>query len=241
MEPWKTRLEALRLGSASVIVETFPGRYDDEASFNLYLAEEGKISSHPVFSGLLNLGRPSAGTKGFLDGCYLPRVQLGGRTFDLQEGKLDGPLFEALGGLIQPGGSFMVAYEMFSGEGKVHQETWRALSLGIPPAATPLGFLLFQAGCRGFRNWDIAEGGREGFRKLQGFKPLDPRHRTALERTLERELLGFLSGRGLEGYEDVYTPCEERASIILQTLGCPPGSGPDADQSPTRRTIPSPA
>lgn len=219
MEHWKTRLEALRLGSASVIVETFPGRYVDEASFSLYLAEPGEISSSPVFSGLLNLGRPSAGTKGFLDGCYFPCTHLGGRTIDLQAERLNEPLFEALGGLIQPGGSFMVAYEMYSGEGEVHRDTWRALMLGIPPATTPLGFLLFQAGCRGFKNWDIAEGGREGFRKLQGFKPVDQSHQTALERTLERELLGFLPGRGVEGYEDVYNPCRERASIILQTLG----------------------
>ncbi len=221
MEHWKIRLEALRLGNASVIVETLPGRYVDEVSFSLYLAEPGESSPSPVFSGLLNPGRPSAGTKGFLDGCYFPRIHLGERTIDLKEEKFEGPLFEALGSLIRPGGSFMVAYEMYSGEGEIHRETWRALTLGIPPAATPLGFLLFQAGCRGFKNWDIAEGGREGFRKLQGFKPLDPRHQTALERTLEQELLGFLSGRGLEGYEDVYNPCKERASIILQTLGCP--------------------
>ncbi len=218
MEQWKRRLETLLLGSASVVVETLPGRYDDEASFHLYLADRGKISSPPVFSGLLNLGRPSAGTRGFLDGCYFPRTQLGGQTIDLQAEGLDGPLFEALGGLIQPGGSFMVAYEMFSGEEEVHQETWRALTLGIPPAATPLGFLLFQAGCRGFRNWDIAEGGMEGFRKLQGIKPLDHGRRADLERKLKQELEGFLQARGLEGYENISTSCQDRANRVLQTL-----------------------
>jgi hypothetical protein len=51
---------------------------------------------------------------------------------------------------------------------------------------------MFRAGCRSFRDWYISEGGREGPRKLQGFKPLDEaiaRERTAALRRQVEELL----------------------------------------------------
>src|SRR5437867_11410991 len=47
------------------------------------------------------------------------------------------------------------------------------LTRGYPPVASPLGFLMFLAGCRSYCGWYISEGGREGPRKLQCFKPLN--------------------------------------------------------------------
>ena len=213
------RLEDLSLGTYSLLVEAFPGRYDEEASFHLHLAEGGRVSVPPVFSGLLNVGRKSAGTRGFLDGCYFEHTKVEDRTVCLQEERLDVALFQALGDLIRPGGSLMVAYEMFSGESGVHKETWRALMLGIPYAATPLGSLLFHAGCRSFKNWDIAEGGLEGFRKLQGIKPLDEGHRGELERLLRNELEAFLASLELSGYTDISAASKTRAAELLKDLG----------------------
>lgn len=52
-------------------------------------------------------------------------------------------------------------------------DTERALRHWVPPAATPLGLALLQAGCRWFKDWYFPEGGREGGTKLQGALPLD--------------------------------------------------------------------
>jgi len=55
--------------------------------------------------------------------------------------------------------------------------TARALTAGVPPRATPLGAAMAAAGCGvAFRDWYISEGGREGPRKLQGFRALDAEH-----------------------------------------------------------------
>ena len=51
---------------------------------------------------------------------------------------------------------------------------------------------MFQAGCRSYRDWYISEGGREGPRKLQGFKPLNDeiaREKTAKLRAEVERLL----------------------------------------------------
>jgi hypothetical protein len=120
---------------------------------------------------------------------------------DLQDAdpRLLGPLARALG----PGGSIMVAYG--------HGETERALRRKAPPAATPLGLALLDAGCRWFKDWYFAEGGREGHAKLQGELPLDDVHRRRAEAAVASELRSFLGG----------------------------GAGTDADRARARRALAS--
>jgi hypothetical protein len=52
---------------------------------------------------------------------------------------------------------------------------------------------MFEAGVRSYRDWYISEGGREGPRKLQGFKPLN--EEIAVEKTakLRAELEALLA------------------------------------------------
>jgi hypothetical protein len=67
------------------------------------------------------------------------------------------------------------------------------LTLGYPPATSPIGYLMFQVGCRSYRDWYISEGGREGPRKLQGFRPLNEEIAAEKTRQLREEVLSFLS------------------------------------------------
>jgi hypothetical protein len=98
-------------------------------------------------------------------------------------------LFRLLGGLIPPGGHLMLEYESAHA-----RPTERMLSLGVPPMATPLGYLMFLAGCgASFRDWYISEGGREGPRRLQGFKPLDAASAVAKAAAMAAELRAFLA------------------------------------------------
>lgn len=98
-------------------------------------------------------------------------------------------LFRLLGSLIPPGGHLMLEYESAHA-----RSTERMLSLGLPPVATPLGYLMFLAGCgASFRDWYISEGGREGPRRLQGFKPLDAASTARKAAAMAAELRAFLS------------------------------------------------
>ena len=63
------------------------------------------------------------------------------------------------------------------------------------PAAPPLGLPLLAAGCRWFKDWSFAEGGREGSTKLQGNLPLDTAHARAATVALKRELCDFRAER----------------------------------------------
>jgi hypothetical protein len=152
-------------------------RFVEQAYFTIRLVEErsGDLSVDPVFAGLFSAGRRSQTIRGWVDGDFFDFVLFSDRArFSLSEFALDIELFKLLGGLVPPGGSFMVSYSLFSKEVRVHRETKLGLDRGYPPVVTPLGFLLFGAGCgMGFKDWYFAEGGREGPEKLQGYKPLD--------------------------------------------------------------------
>jgi hypothetical protein len=125
----------------------------------------------------------------------------------------DPGVLPALARRLGPGAALMVAY----GAG---DDTERALRRGVPPAATPLGLALVAAGCRWFKDWYFAEGGREGSAKLQGNLPPDTAHRRRAERRLRSELGAFLADPG--GDE----ASRARARTALDLLG------PEAPEKP---------
>ena len=76
-------------------------------------------------------------------------------------------LFRLLARVVPTGGHLMVEYDS-----PQRAETARALAQGVPAIATPLGEMLFRAGFGAhFKDWQIAEGGSEGPRKLQAYLP----------------------------------------------------------------------
>jgi hypothetical protein len=90
---------------------------------------------------------------------------------------------------VGPGGSVMVAYNA--------DDTEHALRRRVPPAATVVGLALVEAGCRWFKDWYFAEGGREGGTKLQATVPVDAPHERLAAAVLAGELRAFLdSGTG---------------------------------------------
>jgi hypothetical protein len=124
-------------------------------------------------------------------------------------------LFRLLGDLIPPGGHLMLEYE------SVHaRSTERMLSLGLPPVATPLGYLMFLAGCgASFRDWYISEGGREGPRRLQGFKPLDAASAVRKAASMAEELRGFLALLPDRDRREWEAPARRLARLVLRRLG----------------------
>ncbi len=170
-------------------------RYTDQQQASLYLVDEaGGRSERPIFRGRCCAGRPSAYVPAWIDGEFIaPASSLP----ELSEGleALYPGVARGLGALLPAGGRLWIAYEAFDYDGPLHRETRAGLAAKVPLIATPIGRLLFDAGCwTGLRNWDIAEGGREGPRKLQGNKALDDRHARAVAVALVGELLDFVQG-----------------------------------------------
>jgi len=135
-------------------------------------------------------------------------------TPDLADDGL-GALFALLLGILPAGGHIMVEYDS-----PQRAETAAALAHNVPHIASPLGAMLFRAGFGAhFKDWQIAEGGAEGPRKLQAYKPLSPddaarwreRAALALEEFLDRPA----------GPSDVVARARKRAEELLPLLRAP--------------------
>ncbi len=97
-------------------------------------------------------------------------------------------LLELLLSVLPPGGHIMVEYDS-----PARAETARALAAGVPPIATPLGEMLFRLGCGArFKDWQIAEGGSEGPRKLQAYVPPSEQVAERWRREAAAQLEAFL-------------------------------------------------
>ena len=161
------QLQALPLGPYRLLALLGPKNNVGSRYYQLFLVDpDGRMSEEPIVFGLHNSG-PYPGYNWLEVVRYEPAPAIGGDAADLRAAGLEEALFRALSGLVPAGGHLMVEYDS-----PAQRESERILTLDYPPVTSPLGCLLFRAGCRSFRDWYISEGGREGPRKLQGYKPL---------------------------------------------------------------------
>ena len=114
--------------------------------------------------------------------------------------------------VIPPGGHLMVEYDS-----PQRAETARALALGVPPIATPLGELLFRLGYAArFKDWQIAEGGSEGPRKLQAYHAPSEEQAHRWQHEARQELDVFL--RSSQHGSEIVQSARRRAVGLLPLL-----------------------
>ena len=168
--------------------------------FRCYLMTEAGRTREPVVFGLQHSG-PFPGNNWVEVAEYRDVLTIpDGRVVEVPD-EIELRLFAHLAELVPTGGHLMAEYES-----PARTLTARALALGVPPVATPLGATLRAVGCgAAIRDWYIPEGGREGPRKLQGFRAVDAAHERrraaemvpqletflADERDLDWDVLGF--------------------------------------------------
>ncbi len=154
----------------------------------LLAASDGRVSREPVLTGLDHRGPlPSYNWTEVAETKERVTLPDGNETDVGAEGieRLFRLLFDAL----PAGGHLMVEYDS-----PARSETARALAQGVPPIATALGELLFRIGFGAhFKDWQIAEGGSEGPRKLQAYKPPSPAESRRWRDKVAAELEAFLS------------------------------------------------
>lgn len=213
-------LNGQRLGEATILVLLGPKNRFGATYFQVLLLDDDQVSEQPVVSGLYSSGPyPSYNWVEVISlgehVTFTPSAKDKGRRLDIRQSGLDRELLKRIAYLIPPGGHMMIEYDSPG-----QRETARSLEVGIPPAATPLGYLLYSIGCgAGFRNWYFAEGGSEGPRKLQGYKPLNEVNAREKARELARELLEFLNRPFNPRHADVEEPARQRATEILGSMG----------------------
>lgn len=211
-------LEGRPLGGLSLKVRDLRrGRTDREAYFNLYLARRDSLSRKPVVQGLFFMGRDEH-IRPWMEFRYDPLLSFTGREdIDLEEEGLSGELFRLLGDLIPPGGSLMAIYG--AEPHRLARETERGLKRGFPPMATPLGYHLWRAGFRWFKDWYFPEGWLEGAMKLQATRPLNEEVRVRRETEARLLLEKFVDREQRDGVRDPESRrALKRAEEILAEL-----------------------
>ncbi len=221
-----------RLRETTVLVLLGPKNRFGARYFQIFLlGDQGLVSEQPVVIGLYSSGPyPSYNWVEIItlaEHVTLASATKGeGRVLDIRQTGLDRELLKRIADLIPPGGHMMIEYDS-----PQQRETARCLELGIPPAATPLGYLLYSIGCgAGFRDWYFAEGGSEGPRKLQGYKPLNEEHARERARDQAMGLLEFLNRPLDPGHADVEEPARQRAVGILSSIRGEVEDGKEAHQ-----------
>ena len=183
-------LDGLALGDCRVIALLGPKNAVGSRYFRLFLADAaGHLAEEPLALGLFGAGPYPAFNWVELT-QYQESLDFGGTALDLWATGLDRPLFAALSALVPPGGHIMCEYDS-----PTHKATERILTLRYPPAASPIGYRMFEVGVRSYRDWYISEGGREGPRKLQGFKPWNDEIAAEKTAELKAELSAALKRR----------------------------------------------
>jgi hypothetical protein len=208
-------LQGKSLGSHRLVVwlgtkNRFGARY-----FQVFLQDtSGGVSRRPVILGLFSQGRyPSYNWIEVIS--FRPQLSFEsvGPALDITASGLTRQLFQYLADLIPPGGHLMVEYDS-----PAEQDTARALSLGIPPVATPLGYMMFLIGCgTGFKDWYFAESGSEGPRKLQGYKALNREQALLRVGEMVWELEAFLSRPASSPESEWERAARQRAREIISS------------------------
>lgn len=207
-------LQGKGIGLGRLVVFLGPRNQVGAEYFQLFVRDDqGRLSQGPLALGLSNRGRYPA--YNWIELVrYLPVLRFDGEEVSLKEGGRQERLFRLLGELVPPGGSLMVEYDSPD-----HADTAAILGRGYPPPCSPLGYALLVAGCLSYRDWYIPEGGREGPRKLQGYKPLDDEAARGRAEALAEALSQALSrppGRRAEGRDSEARRWGRRALALLR-------------------------
>lgn len=216
-----SRLDGAEVGNGVLLrIELGPKNRVGSDYFRAFLVSDQLGETvEPVLLGLQNRG-PYPGYNWVEVIDFQGRLTVDGGQVEVPAG-IDQEIVSALASTVPAGGHLMMEYD------SAHRSmTRRALAARVPPVATPLGGMMFAAGCIAFTDWYISEGGREGPRKLQGFVAVNEQHVQQRSREMLLELEAFMQrSRDLEWDVQAATrPLAEAAITVLRNrLDLPEG------------------
>jgi hypothetical protein len=204
-----SNLHREKIGRFSIhLGELSKGRAKGENRFDLYLrGEDGEIMEQPAASGLYFRG---------MGRYYRPWIEFSYSNSFTRDGEEialtleeEEALFISLCSTIPAGSHIMVKYRQ-------HRMTAQGLLFGIPPAATPIGYLMYVGGCRWYKDWYFAEGFMEGEEKLQATKPLDEEREREKADAIREELRRYLELEPDPSKPELEETCRKLARRILE-------------------------
>jgi len=219
-----TDLQDRALGPYTLQVQCVPRRRVGHFDLDIFLKDnQGKLSCDPVVTGIYSKGNPRGKIFSWLDIHYLDLFAFDkgdAGVLSEQEGLAEG-LFGILGHCIPPGGMIMCSYVTDMAWGIVsplHEVTRRCMalnSLGIPPAATPIGRLLVAAGCTNIKAgaYDV-----QGSSRLAGEKALNDEYEKSFTHRLIKQLEEYVGREPNPEYKDLEDTCRSNAGEILDQV-----------------------
>ena len=154
-------INAQRIGPYITQLQFHPGRRIGHFDFALFLKnDDAQISQRPLIKGLYSRGNISWRNQGWIDIHYADFADFGKGTPDIlsDSDNCADQVFQMIGRALPPGAMIFVSLITdiaWQVEIELHRMTRECLSirsLGIPPAATPIGRLLFMSGCRNIKS-----------------------------------------------------------------------------------------
>lgn len=221
-------LHLKKLGPYMSQLQFQPRRRVGHFDVSLFLKnDDGKISDRPLIEGIYSKGNRSQNIQTWFDIHYSDRAEFDDENPVILSrfGRCVEDVFETIGEALEPGGMIIVSlitdmvWEMESELHRVTRDGLSTRSLGIPPAATPLGRLLFIGGCCGIKSqaFDV-----QGSSRIAGEKALNPDIDRQFAQKLETQLQEFLrrkDQRESAEFDKLRKICRLNAEDILNRLG----------------------
>lgn len=219
--PQLASLQDHTLGPFALHIQYQPRRRVGHFDLDIFLKDKkDKRSLEPIITGVYSKGNPSSRIFSWLDihylGCFA--FDNGDLGFLSEQDGLAKELFRMLGGVIPPGGMIICSYVTdvaWGIESSIHEQTRRCLqvhSLGIPPAATPIGRLLVAAGCCNIKAgaYDV-----QGSSRLAGEKALNKEYEKRFKQRLIMQLEKYVRREPNAEYQHIEDICRTNAGEIL--------------------------
>lgn len=187
------------------------GRFKEERNMTLYFQigdNKSRLMQATIFFGRSALFKSWAELYNIQN-----RLIIDNKTFIFPDSDLEYAVIELLLPVLAPGGKIFVEYEN-------DPETRKALEIGVPAAASRMGYILFQNGATWFKDWYFSEGYMEGGRKLQGEKPIKSAVKNRHLENIAHQLQNFLQSHPeSERTGDATNRSVKRAKTVLESIG----------------------
>jgi len=217
-------LDNKKLGPFLTEMEYWPKKRVGHFDVSIFIQnKKGRRSCSPVVSGIFSKGNRIQHIFPWFDIHYIDQIDFGGKNpVKLSEkGSLTIDLFRWIGRVIPSGGMIFLSYLtdiLWGMKSELHEFTRQSLSLSslrIPPAATPLGYLLFMSGCRNIKSeaYDVQGSGR-----LAGEKSLNTSYEVMFSQKLFKQLRLYLNQEPNSEFAQLEKTCRSQGTIILNTI-----------------------
>jgi hypothetical protein len=227
MEKVLKLLDSKKIGPYTTQLRLRPRRRVGHFDVSLFLKnEEDRTSDKPLIEGIYSKGNPSQHIQGWFDIHYADLADFGdgNPVFLSRLGRSGEAVFEMVGDAVEFGGMIFVSlitdmvWEMQSDLHKTTRDCLSIRSLEIPPAATPLGRLLFIGHCRNVKSqaFDV-----QGSSRIAGEKAPNPGIERQFTQKLRKQLQGFIdrgNPRKSSEFDELYKICRSNAEDILNCL-----------------------